>query len=134
MANVLYELAARDILEGTLVLDEVDLKILLVDQAGYAINVAADQYLSDIPIDARGGTSSILSGVAISGNSVGIPTAEFSATTGSYVDMLVLFVDTGTEGTSRLVAAFDTADNLPFQTFNGTIRLSFGGSILLTLE
>ena len=96
-----------------------NIKACLVDSASYTPDTAADQFLSD------------LSGVvATSGNLTSKTTTDgvadaadvtFSSVTGNQSEYIVVYQDTGTPSTSRLIALVDTATGLPVTPNGGDI-------------
>lgn len=125
MANQLYgkgrEAFAKKLIDW--VNDAV--KAVLVDTADYAIDINVHEFLADIPAAAR---------VAISGNlankaaPLGVCDADdvqIAAVNGDSVELVVLFQDTGNAATSRLIAAIDTMNGLPFVPSGGDVILQW---------
>lgn len=133
MANALYGLGRQAFLEGEIDWADDDIKCVLVDTGTYTVSIDADQYHSD------------LSGiVATSGNlaskTVTLGTADaadvtFSAVTGSTVEALVIYKDTGVSATSPLIAYIDTATGLPVTPNGGDITVTWdsGSDKIFTL-
>jgi hypothetical protein len=119
MANSLYDLGRESFLKGEISWSGDNIKACLVDSASYTPDTAADQFLSD------------LSGVvATSGNLASKTTTDgvadaadvtFSSVTGNQSEFIVVYQDTGTPSTSRLVALVDTATGLPVTPNGGDI-------------
>ena len=119
MANRLYDLGRESFLKGEISWSGDNIKACLVDSASYTPDTAADQFLSD------------LSGVvATSGNLASKTTTDgvadaadvtFSSVTGNQSEYIVVYQDTGTPSTSRLVALVDTATGLPVTPNGGDI-------------
>jgi hypothetical protein len=103
--------------------------------AGYAANVAVDQFLSDVPSAAIVATSDALASKILS------PTGQFSSAaptllgvTGSEVYSMILYIDTGDAGTSRLVFYQDSnITGIPFTPSGGNAQLSEAGGFWFTL-
>lgn len=55
----------------------------------------------------------------------------FTALTGDQVESLILFKDTGTESTSKLVAFWDTATGLPLTPNGGDVTVQWNASGIL---
>ncbi|MEQ1636709.1 MAG: hypothetical protein ABL903_08445 [Methylococcales bacterium] len=125
MANALYGLGREGFLGGDIDWDANTVKAMLVDSGQYTVAIDTDQFLSDVPAGARIASSAALSsktktlGVAGAGNVV------FAAVTGVTVEAVVLFQDTGTEATSRLIAYIDTATGLPVIPNGGDINVNW---------
>lgn len=119
MANRLYDLGRESFLKGEISWSGDNIKACLVDSASYTPDTAADQFLDD------------LSGVvATSGNLASKTTTDgvadaadvtFSSVTGNQSEYIVVYQDTGTPSTSRLVALVDTATGLPVTPNGGDI-------------
>jgi hypothetical protein len=123
MANTLYDFGRQRFLEGQFNWLTDTIKVILVDTGSYSANFTTHQFLSDIPTSARIGTSS---GVALiskttTGGAADAADITFSAVTGASIEALVIFKDTGTEGTSPLIAFIDTATGLPITPNGGDI-------------
>lgn len=112
MANHIYPLAKKQMLLGGIDLSSVDVKALLVNVSGagtlYTYS-AAHEFLSDIAAAARIATSGNLSGKAVENDgSFDSDDPTFSGVTGDTIEAIVLYIDTGVAGTSRLIMFQDT--------------------------
>lgn len=125
MANALYDLGREGFLGGDIDWDADNIKLLLRDENDDTPNLATDQYLSDILAAAR---------VAISGNftskskTLGVANASnvtLSSVSGDESESVDIYQDTGTEGTSRLIANIDTATGLPVTPNGGDITVQW---------
>lgn len=102
-------------------------KVALVDTGIYTYS-AAHQFLSSLTgvvgtAGTIGATKSYTNGV-FDGADV-----TFSAVTGNTVEALVIYIDTGVAGTSRLVAYIDTGvTNLPVTPNGGDITITWNAS------
>lgn len=110
MSNVLYpkfkELMLAALAGGTV-------KAQLIDTASYTYN-AAHQYLSDIPGGARVGSPVTLTSLSIAGGVFDAADLTFSGLSGApSIEALVIYIDTGVEGTSALVNYRDADTGLP---------------------
>jgi hypothetical protein len=84
------------------------LKLVLIDSGTYTYNVA-DQFLSDIPGGAQLKISGVLTGVSVSDlGALDFDNPVFASVTSVSAEGVVLFIDTGTPGTSRLVVYKDS--------------------------
>lgn len=102
-----------------------NIKAVLVDTGQYTLAIATHANLSDIPAGARIATSPNFAGKA---NVAGVLDANditFSAVTGVNAEALVIIKDTGTAGTSTLIAFIDTATGLPVQPNGGDITVTW---------
>lgn len=109
-----------------------DQRIILIDTADDDPAVTTDQDLADILVAAR------VASVALANESVvgsaGTVTydaddATFSAVTGDQSEEITLYEHTGVEGTSLLIAQFDTfSSGMPVTPNGGDIIVQFNGS------
>ncbi|MBN7352165.1 Bacteriophage protein [Mycobacteroides abscessus subsp. abscessus] len=110
MVNALYDKAKEALLVGKIDWQNDNIKVAAVD-ATYTPNIATHQYLSDITGVVV--TSSNLSGKSWTGGVADAADVTFPTVTGATIVRLVIYQDTGTAGTSRLIALYDTATGLP---------------------
>ena len=104
MANKIYPKLKKGFLSGAAVdLIASNVKVVLIDTGAYTYN-DAHEFLSDIPSGARVATSPNLAGKALS-DTVDFDSDDviFPTVTGAEFEALAMYVDTGTEGTSKLV-------------------------------
>ncbi|TDZ92168.1 hypothetical protein [Mycobacteroides salmoniphilum] len=110
MVNALYDHARESILQADIDWEVDNFKVCGVD-ATYTPNIATHQYLSDITGVVC--TSSNLSSKSWTAGVADAADVTFPTVTGSTIVRWIIYKDTGTAGTSRLVAMFDTASGLP---------------------
>lgn len=125
MANALYAKGRQAFLEGAINWSSNTIKIALVDTADYTVNLATHDNLDDVPAGARVATSSALTGKTTTDGVADADDVVLSAVTGDPSEALVIFVDTGTESTSKLIAFFDTATGLPVTPNGGNITIAW---------
>ncbi|HEX2554259.1 MAG TPA: hypothetical protein VHL98_11185 [Microvirga sp.] len=135
MANAVYPLykvaAYGDAANASLVSGTV--KALLVDLADYTYS-AAHEFLSDVPAGARVATSPALTGKTFTNGLFDAADVTFTAVTGDQSEALILFIDTGSAATSRLVAFFDTGvTGLPVQPNGGDIVITWNAGGIVSL-
>lgn len=127
MANAIYPKYKEAIINGAA---NVDLsggtvKVALVDAGAYTYS-SAHQFLSSVAstiATATLGTKTITGGVFDSAD----PT--FSAVTGVQSEILIIYIDTGSAATSRLVAYYDTGvTGLPVTPNGGDINVAVNAS------
>ena len=119
MANAIYPKYKEAVLQSasnsSLLTGTV--KIALVDTGTYTYSTA-HEFLSSLT--GVVGTAATLTTKTVANGSFDSDNPTFSGVTGASVEALVIYIDTGTAGTSRLVAYLDTGfTNLPF-TPNGS--------------
>lgn len=125
MANALYDKAREAFLTAAINWTSDTIKVVLVDTADYTVSLTTHQYLSDIPSGARVATSAALGSKTATLGVADAADTSFTAVSGDQSEAYVIFVDTGTEGTSRLIAYFDSATGLPITPNGGNITLTF---------
>ena len=125
MANALYDKGRQAFLEGSIAWLSANIKLALMDNADYTVNLATHDFFDDVTSAGR---------VAISGNFAsktstdGVADAAdvtLSAVTGDSIESIVIYKDTGTESTSPLIAYIDTATNLPVTPNGGDITVQW---------
>lgn len=112
MANVLYPLAKQAFLAGDLDMDANDIKVSLV-LSTYTYS-ASHQYRSSIT-SYENGTSANLASKTVTNGVFDAADTSLTATAASACNALVIFQDSGSAATSRLIAYIDTpTSGLPF--------------------
>lgn len=119
MANSIYKYGHAEIWRQNLDYLAGNIKVAYVNVTGtgtlYTADVAADQFLSDIPGASIAATSPNLTGKAIS--DAGIASANSFVLTsvpadGSDYEAFVVYLDTGVAATSTLIAYIDTGTTM----------------------
>ena len=124
MANALYPKFKEQALQGGVNLSSGNIKAVLVDLADYTYD-AAHEFLSDVPAAARVATSGNLASKTFTNGVFDSADPSFAAVTGDVSEALILFIDTGTPGTSRLIAFYDTGvSGLPVTPNSGNISIT----------
>lgn len=135
MSNVIYPKYKEALIDA---LSNVDLnngnvKVVLVDLADYTYSSAHD-FLDDVPSGARVATSGNLASKTITNGVFDAADVVLSAVTGDQSEALIIYIDTGTESTSRLVAFIDTGvTGLPVTPNGGDINITWNASGILAL-
>lgn len=133
MANAIYpkykeaviQSSANSSLTGTV-------KVALVDTGTYTYS-STHEFLSSLSgvvgtAQTIGATKSYTNGVFDGGD------VTFTAVTGNSAEALVIYIDTGTAGTSRLVAYIDTSvTGLPVTPNGGDITITWNASGIFAL-
>lgn len=127
MANQLYPYGKQALLEAGVNWTADTIKIALV-KSSYTPNFSVDRYLSDLGAN-RVGTDQTLAGKS---NVLGVVDATDPTWTavaaGNTINSVVIYKDTGSAGTSPLIAFIDTASGapgLPLTTNGGDVNLTF---------
>lgn len=134
MANALYPKWKEQLLQFTANnnLSSGTVKVALVDTGTYTYS-SSDQFYSSVSSAVVGtpqtiGSKTFTNGVFDGGD------VTFTAVTGSSVEALVLYVDTGSSSTSPLVAYIDTSvTGLPVTPNGGDITITWNASGIFAL-
>ena len=105
--NQLYGKGKEALCGGSIDWVNDDIRALLIDTGEYTPNFSTDDNLDDIPSGGRVGTAVALTGKT---NTLGVLDADdvtFTSITGDSIEAFVLYLHTGTESTSKLIAYFD---------------------------
>ena len=118
MANTLYDFARQRFLEAQINWMTDTVKVILVDTGAYTPQTSIHQYLADIPVSARIAGPMTLTAKATTGGAADAADVTFTSVSGTSIEAIIIYIDTGTEATSPLIAYIDTATGLPI-TPNG---------------
>jgi hypothetical protein len=129
MANVIYDLGRESFLKGEISWDADNIVTVLVDLADYTANVATDQFITSVPAGARVAVSGNLASKTTTNGAADAADVTFSSVTGDISEALVIYQNTGVEGTSRLIAYIDTATGLPVTPNGGDIQVQWSAPI-----
>jgi hypothetical protein len=128
--NAVYPAFLEDLYQGNIDVTGVDLRLEAV--SGAYVYDPADEDVADLT--GRLETSPVLTGVAVSGRDLSVSSTTFAAVgPGDDLEAVVLFVDTGVDATSRLVAFIARrADTVPLvvETNGGPVTLTWPGPIV----
>ena len=131
MANALYPSFKQALLGADIDMEAVDIRAILIDTADYTYSSAHD-FLDDVAAGAREEVSADLASKTIASGVFDAADITFSSTAGDACEALILYVHTGVDATSRLIAYIDTAGGLP-ATLGGdvSVRWNAGGIFAL---
>jgi hypothetical protein len=133
MANAIYPKFKEQTLQAGVNLSSGDIKAVLVDLADYTYS-AADEFLSDVALAGRVATSPNLASKTFTNGLFDAADVSFTAVTGDQSEALIIYIDTGTAGTSRLIAFFDTGvTGLPVTPNGGDINVTWNASGIFQL-
>lgn len=134
MANALYDKAREGFLSGLINYSSDNIKVVLVDTGLYTANLATDQYLSDIPSGARVATSSNLASKTVTNGVADAADVTFPAVTGASIEAVVVYKDTGTPSSSRLICYIDSGSSgIPITPNGGDIATAWHASGIFKL-
>ena len=125
MASALYGLAKKAFLDGSIALLTDNIKVVLVDSADYTLNIATNQYLSDIAAGGRVGTSGNLANKTTTLGVFDADDITISGVSGDQFEYIIIYKDTGTASTSPLIACIDTATGIPCTPNGGDITITW---------
>lgn len=107
-------------------------KVALVDTGTYTYSTAHDFY-DDVSAGVVG-TPQTIGTVTVTSGTFDGDNVTFSALSGSSVEALVIYIDTGVAGTSPLVAYIDSSvTGLPFTPSGGDVTITWNASGIFTL-
>lgn len=133
MANAIYPLYKQALIDGDTLVDLNDLtvKVALVDTGTYTYS-AAHQYLTSLT--GVVGTAQTIAATTVTNGLFDGDDVTYTAVTGSSVEALVIYIDTGVAATSRLVAYVDTGvTGLPVTPNGGNIAVNWNASGIFQL-
>ena len=129
MANTLYDFARQRFLEAQINWMTDTIKVLLVDTGAYTPQTAVHQYLADISIAARIAGPVTLTSKTTTGGAADAADVTFTSVSGPSIEAIVIYIDTGTESTSPLLAFIDTATGLPITPNGGDIIVTWDNGV-----
>lgn len=123
----LYVEAKNALLRGEIDWLGGSVKLALVGPT-YAPNLNTHQWLSEIPAGARVAISAPLGGKTVAGGAADASDVAF-ASVPSQVSAFVLFIDSGAEGTSRLLYFDGDAIPLPFNPAGDPVTVNWDNGV-----
>lgn len=125
MANAIYPKWKEAVIQGSANSSLAgDVKAILVDSADYTYSASHD-FLDDVPGGAIVATSGNLGTKTYTDGTFDTADFTFTAVTGDQSEALIIYIDTGSAATSRLVCYRDTGvTGLPVTPNGGDITVS----------
>lgn len=133
MANAIYPLYKQALLDASADVDLNDgtVKVALIDTGTYTYN-ASDEFYSSV--SGVVGTPQTIANTTVTNGLFDGDDVTFTAVTGSSVEALLIYIDTGSAATSRLVAWIDTSvTGLPVTPNGGDISITWNASGIFAL-
>jgi hypothetical protein len=133
MANAIFPAYKQALLDASSNVDLNDgtVKVALVDTGTYTYSSAHD-FLDDLT--GVVGTAQTIANTTVTNGTFDGDNVTFTAVSGNTVEALVIYIDTGVAGTSRLVAYIDTSvTGLPVTPNGGDITISWNASGIFTI-
>lgn len=124
MANGMYVKGIEALMKAEIDLIDDTIKVVLVDAADYTVNLSTHDFLDDVPAGARVATAT-LGTKSVTGGAFDAADVTFSAVTGDPSEALIIYKDTGSEGTSPLIMYIDTATGLGVTPNGGDITVTW---------
>lgn len=123
--NGLYDKGREGFLDGSINWATDNIKAVLVDTGAYTASLGSNQNLSDIPSAARISTSANLASKTVAAGVADAGDITFASVSGVTAEAVVLYKDTGSPTTSRLIAYLDSATGLPVTPNGGDIVITW---------
>lgn len=131
MANALYPKFKEACLQGNINMSSGTVKVALIDTGTYTYSSAHEFYSS---VSGVVGTPVTLGTKTFTNGLFDAADATFTAVTGSTAEAIIVYIDTGTAGTSRLIEYLDTgATGLPVTPNGGDITITWNASGIFQL-
>lgn len=132
MANALYPKAKEKFLDAVIDMPTDTIKIALIDTGVYTYN-SADEFYSAASA-AQVGTPVTLASKTITNGVFDAADVTFTSVTGSSVEALIIYKDTGSAATSPLIMYIDVAaSGLPVTPNGNNIDVQFNASGIFAL-
>lgn len=134
MANAIFTRAKQGMIDGEVTLSTDDVRLILHDAADDTIVVGTDDYLNDIAAGGRVATSSALASKTVTSGAFDSADVTLSSVTGDQAEEVIIYIHTGVETTSLLLAYYDTfASGMPVTPNGGDITIAPNASGWFTL-
>lgn len=133
MANAIYPLYKQALLDASANVDINDgtVKVALIDTGVYTYNAAHEFYSS---VSGVVGTPQTINNTTVTNGLFDGDNVTYTAVTGNSVEALLIYIDTGSAATSRLVAWIDTSvTGLPVTPNGGDITITWNASGIFQL-
>jgi len=131
MASVVYPKAKESFLKADLDLDST-VRAVLIDTGTYTYNAAHDNY--DDLSGVVGTESGAFASKTFTNGVFDAADITFTAVSGATVEAIVLFLDTGTPSTDKLIAYIDSASSgLPVTPNGGDVVVTWNASGIFAL-
>jgi len=129
MASAFYTAARTAFAEGRVLWRSSGgdiFRVMLIDTDDYTVDIATDEFLSDVPSAARVATVA-LTPLTPTDGVLDAANVTFPEVSGDECEALVIYQDTGSEATSRLVLYVDGASaGLPVTPTGTDIAVTWG--------
>jgi hypothetical protein len=126
MASAIYPKAKEQMLQGGINLSSGNIKVVGVNVSGGGTTYtysASHEFLSDISSGARIATSGNLASKTFTDGVFDAADAVWASASGDSIEAVVVYVDTGSAASSRLIAYIDSGTGLPVTPNGADINL-----------
>ncbi len=131
MANAIYPKAKEQMWQGGINAASGTVKVALIDTGSYTYSAAHEFYSS---VTGVVGTPQTLGTKTFTNGLFDAADATFTAVTGNTTEALIVYLDTGVAGTSRLLFYFDAGvTGLPATPNGGDINVTWNASGIVQL-
>ncbi len=133
MANAIYPLYKQALLDASANVDINDgtVKTVLIDTGVYSYNAAHEFYSS---VSGQVGTPQTINNTTVTNGLFDGDNVTFPTVTGNTAEAILIYIDTGSAATSRLVAWLDTSvTGLPVTPNGGDITITWNASGIFQL-
>lgn len=132
MANAMYTKGRAAFLDGQISWANDTIRAMLLTSA-YTVNLGTHQYLSDVA--GQMVASAALTTKTSTGGAAGADPAVFTAVLAALGvgTQAIVYKDTGTAATSRLICHHDTITGFPVTPNGGDIRIDWYNGVVFTL-
>jgi len=120
MANILYPIGKENLINGNVDLTNDTIKVALIDTGTYTYSATHEYYSS---VSGVVGTPATLASKTTTTGIFDSADVTFTAVSGSSVEAMIIYQDTGNASTSILIAYLDSATGLPVTPSGGDINI-----------
>jgi hypothetical protein len=124
MANALYDAGRDGFLGGDNDWDS-DHRLIFHDDADDTVNLTTDDFLNDVAVAARVAVSGAIASPTHAAGVADAADTTVNSVTGDPFEKILCYQHTGTESTSDMVFALDTATGLPCTPNGGNITVAW---------
>lgn len=125
MSNALYDTGRAAFLGADVDWLADNIKLYLVDNADYTVNLSTHDFADDVATAAKVATSGNFASKTSTAGVADAADVTLTAVTGDQSESLVIWKDTATQSTSQLIAYIDTATGLPVTPNGGDITVAW---------
>lgn len=135
MANALFDTGRAAFLGADVDWLADNIKLYLVDNADYTVNLSTHDFADDVPTPAKVATSGNFASKTSTAGVADAADITLTAVTGDPSESIVIWKDTATQSTSQLIAYIDTATGLPVTPNSGDVVVQWqnGGNAIFKL-